>query len=90
MQTGSKVFRASVYGCTTTLRQQWHLSIATIATITSASFVGMFVGAMTAGALSDHIGRKRALVLTTAWYSSMSVVTVTDAPSATIALAGSS
>lgn len=56
------------------LRQQWQLSIATIATITSASFVGMFIGAMSAGALSDHIGRKRALVLTTLWYSSMSLV----------------
>src|SRR5712671_4697407 len=55
------------------LRQQWHLSIATIATITSASFVGMFVGAMTAGTLSDHIGRKRALILTTVWYSLMSL-----------------
>jgi MFS transporter, putative metabolite:H+ symporter len=56
------------------LRQQWQLSIATIATITSASFVGMFIGAMSAGALSDHIGRKRALMLTTLWYSSMSLV----------------
>ena len=56
------------------LRQQWHLSIDTIATITSASFVGMFVGAMSAGTLSDHIGRKRALVATTLWYSSMSLL----------------
>ena len=56
------------------LRQQWQLSIQTIATITSASFVGMFLGAMTAGALSDHIGRKRALILTTVWYSSMSLL----------------
>ncbi len=56
------------------LRQQWHLSIATIATITSASFVGMFVGAMTAGAISDHIGRKRALIATTLWYSSASLL----------------
>jgi len=56
------------------LRQQWQLSIQTIATITSASFVGMFVGAMTAGTLSDHIGRKRALILTTVWYSSMSLL----------------
>ena len=56
------------------LRQQWQLSIATIATITSASFVGMFVGAMTAGTLSDHIGRKRALLVTTLWYSSMSLL----------------
>jgi MFS transporter, putative metabolite:H+ symporter len=56
------------------LRQQWQLSIATIATITSASFVGMFIGAMTAGTLSDHIGRRRALMLTTLWYSSMSLL----------------
>jgi MFS transporter, putative metabolite:H+ symporter len=55
------------------LRQQWQLSIATIATITSASFIGMFVGAISAGALSDHIGRKRALIATTLWYSSMSL-----------------
>src|SRR5882672_11195342 len=55
------------------LRQQWQLSIATIATITSASFIGMFVGATTAGALSDHVGRKRALIATTLWYSSMSL-----------------
>jgi MFS transporter, putative metabolite:H+ symporter len=56
------------------LRQQWQLSIATIATITSASFIGMFIGAMTAGAVSDHLGRKRALMLTTLWYSSMSLL----------------
>jgi putative MFS transporter len=55
------------------LRQQWDLSIGTIATITSASFVGMFVGAMSAGTLSDHIGRKRALIATTLWYSTMSL-----------------
>jgi putative MFS transporter len=56
------------------LRQQWDLSIGTIATITSASFVGMFVGAMSAGTLSDHIGRKRALIATTVWYSTMSLL----------------
>ena len=55
------------------LRQQWNLSITTIATITAASFVGMFVGAMTAGTVSDHIGRKRALIATTLCYSSMSL-----------------
>ena len=55
------------------LRQQWDLSIGTIATITSASFVGMFVGAMSAGTLSDHIGRKQALIATTVWYSTMSL-----------------
>ncbi len=33
----------------------------------------MFVGAMSAGTLSDHIGRKRALLATTLWYSTMSL-----------------
>ena len=56
------------------LRQEWQLPIAIIARITSASFIGMFIGAMTAGAISDHIGRKRALMLTTIWYSSMSLL----------------
>lgn len=56
------------------LREQWQLSIQTIATITSASFVGMFIGAMSAGTLSDHVGRKRALILTTLWYSTMSLL----------------
>lgn len=56
------------------LRQQWHLSIATIATITSASFIGMFIGATSAGAFSDRVGRKRALVVTTIWYSVMSLL----------------
>ena len=56
------------------LRQHWALSIQTIATITSASFIGMFIGAMAAGTLSDHIGRRRALILTTLWYSAMSLL----------------
>src|SRR3954471_12642327 len=56
------------------LRQQWHLSLQTIATITSASFIGMFVGATTAGTLSDHVGRRRALMITTLWYSAMSLL----------------
>lgn len=56
------------------VRAAWHLSITTIGRITSASFVGMFVGATTAGWLSDRIGRKRALVATTAWYSGFSLL----------------
>src|SRR6185295_17650553 len=56
------------------VREAWHLSIATIGRITSASFVGMFVGATTAGWLSDRLGRKRALVITTVWYSAFSLL----------------
>ena len=56
------------------VRQAWHLSIGTISFITSASFFGMFIGASTGGWLSDRVGRKRALVLTTVWYSAFSLL----------------
>jgi putative MFS transporter len=55
------------------VRQAWHLSIDTIGGITAASFVGMFVGATTAGWISDRFGRKRALIATTVWYSVFSL-----------------
>ena len=56
------------------VREQWHLPIGTISYITSASFVGMFIGATTGGWLSDRVGRKRALILTTVWYSGFSLL----------------
>jgi len=56
------------------VREAWHLSIDMISFITSASFVGMFIGATTGGWLSDRVGRKRALVLTTVWYSGFSLL----------------
>ena len=56
------------------VRQQWHLPIDTISYITSASFIGMFIGATTGGWLSDRVGRKRALVITTLWYSGFSLL----------------
>jgi len=54
------------------VRQAWGLQIDTISFITSASFVGMFIGATTGGWFSDRVGRKRALMLTTIWYSGFS------------------
>ncbi|HUK34001.1 MAG TPA: MFS transporter, partial [Vicinamibacterales bacterium] len=54
------------------VRQAWGLNIDTISFITSASFVGMFLGSTVGGWLSDRMGRKRALVLTTIWYSGFS------------------
>jgi putative MFS transporter len=56
------------------LRQQWHLSIASIGFITSAAFIGMFVGATSGGWFSDKVGRKKALLLTTFWYSIFSLL----------------
>ena len=56
------------------VREQWHLPIATISYITSASFLGMFIGATTGGWFSDRVGRKRALIVTTLWYSGFSLL----------------
>ncbi len=56
------------------IRETWHLSIATTSQIISASFVGMFLGATTAGWFSDRVGRKRALIATTIWYSTFSLL----------------
>ena len=56
------------------VRESWALSLNTISNIISASFIGMFVGATTAGWFSDRMGRKRALIMTTAWYSLFSLM----------------
>ena len=56
------------------LQVQWKLSISTIGLVTSAAFIGMFVGAITGGWFSDKVGRKKALLLTTAWFSASSVL----------------
>ena len=56
------------------IREAWHLSIYTTGLIVSASFVGMFVGATTGGWFSDRLGRKRALIVTTLWYSIFSLL----------------
>src|SRR5262245_37976827 len=56
------------------LMKSWHLSIDTISFITSATFIGMFVGATAAGWFSDMAGRKRALLLSALWYSGFSLM----------------
>src|SRR6266436_3174850 len=56
------------------IRSEWRLSISTIGFITSATFVGMFIGATSGGWFSDRVGRKRALILTTTWYSAFSLL----------------
>ncbi len=56
------------------LRQQWHLSIAGIGVITSAAFIGMFLGGTMGGWFSDKVGRKKALLFTTVCYSGFSLL----------------
>jgi len=44
------------------LRAEWHLDAATAGTIGSLAFLGMMIGALVAGRLSDTIGRKNAII----------------------------
>ena len=54
----------------------WGVSINQIAYVTSASFVGMFFGSLIASWLADRWGRKKALVITTLWFSAFSFAAV--------------
>jgi MFS transporter, putative metabolite:H+ symporter len=56
------------------IMKSWHLSISRIAVLVSATFVGMFIGSTVGGWLSDRIGRKKALILTTVWYAGFSLL----------------
>lgn len=55
------------------LMKFWHLSIATVGLVTSATFIGMFVGATAGGWISDRIGRRPSLIASTVWYSAFSL-----------------
>ncbi len=54
--------------------KDWHIAVGSVAFITSASFGGMFIGAVTAGWLADAVGRKRALILTVLCYALFSLL----------------
>jgi putative MFS transporter len=56
------------------IRAQWGISIATIGVVTSATFFGMFIGAITGGWFADHVGRKTALIAATTWFSLFSLL----------------
>jgi MFS transporter, putative metabolite:H+ symporter len=56
------------------VRQAWQLTIPTLSFIVSATFIGMFIGATTGGWFSDRLGRKKALMVTTLWYSGFSLL----------------
>lgn len=55
------------------IREQWGISIDVIRNVTSATFLGMFIGAMTGGWFADHVGRKTALIAATTWFSLFSL-----------------
>ncbi len=46
----------------------WGISVDQVAYVTSLSFVGMFLGSVVAGTVTDRLGRKRTLLLTTLFF----------------------
>jgi putative MFS transporter len=54
--------------------KQWGISVDTVALITSASFGGMFLGAVFGGVVADRIGRKRGLIYSMLLYAGFSLV----------------
>lgn len=54
----------------------WGVTVDQVAYVTSLSFVGMFFGAIIAGALADRWGRKRVLIRTTLWFGAFSFAAV--------------
>jgi putative MFS transporter len=55
------------------IRAQWGISIRTVGLITSATFLGMAIGATTGGWFADRVGRKRALIVAVSWFSAFSL-----------------
>jgi len=56
------------------IMKDWNLSISSISFIVSATFIGMFFGGIAGGWYSDRVGRKKALITTTIWYSGFSLL----------------
>jgi putative MFS transporter len=52
----------------------WGLTVNQIAYVTSLSFAGMFVGSVVAAKIADRWGRKRALMMTTLFFSVFSLL----------------
>lgn len=55
------------------LEKYWHLPVSTIGFITSAAFVGLFVGDFVGGWISDTLGRRLTLIVGTLWFSVFSL-----------------
>ncbi len=57
------------------LLHAWHIGIPALANLISVSFLGMFIGALAGGALSDRIGRRLALISFVTFASIAAVLT---------------
>ncbi|MFI1294424.1 MFS transporter, partial [Streptomyces sp. NPDC020792] len=56
------------------IRAEWGMLVQDVATITSASFLGMFAGSIVGGRLADRFGRKRVILGAVALFSAFSLL----------------
>jgi putative MFS transporter len=56
------------------IMKYWNIPVSTIALFSSASFAGMFAGSFIGGVISDRIGRKKALMISTMFYGGFSLL----------------
>lgn len=56
------------------LQKHWGISVSSVGTVTSAGFLGMFIGALIGGRMADLLGRRWALIGATAFYSLFSLI----------------
>ncbi len=57
------------------IRTAWQLSIGDVGVLTSATFLGMFVGALLGGRLADRVGRRTVLIAGSSFFSVCSILT---------------
>jgi MFS transporter, putative metabolite:H+ symporter len=57
------------------VRTYLHVSVRDISVITSAGFVGMFLGAALGGRIAERVGRRNSLRVSVAWFSVFSLLT---------------
>jgi putative MFS transporter len=57
-----------------TIMAEWGLNLPQIGIITSAVFIGMFLGALVGGRAADRFGRKPVLIWASVFYSAMSLL----------------
>jgi putative MFS transporter len=69
------------------LEKHLHLTVNNIAFVTSASFLGMFVGAVLGGRFADLIGRRRALLISVSVFSISSLLNAVVSTVPTLAVA---
>ena len=59
-----------------TLGKAWHLAPGALGPVFSASLLGLMIGALVGGPIGDRIGRKRVIVVCTAFFGLCSLLTV--------------